>query len=214
VTDPPRPTPVEKLFTLVQWIIRILDTRSMYGPFPRPLAQAISARVSGIHRLFRRIAEQVGAGTYVPRRLSGPRRSPTITRPRRPGPLPVEAGWLRKLLPEEAPNLAGNLYALLADPATVALIEAAPGPLIRPLRSFCHMLALDPPPVLATPAEARREAARQAAARQAAAAAERDSPPRPPPTPPPPSAQPPPPRSSRVALVLEYVNGRPRLVWT
>jgi hypothetical protein len=214
VTDPPRPTPVEKLFGLVLWIIRVLDTRSMYGPFPRPLAQAIRARVQAISRLFRRIAEQVAAGTYVPRRLSGPRRPPTITRPRRPGPLPREAGWLRNLLPEEAPNLAGNLYALLADPATAAVIEAAPGPLRRPLRSLCHMLALDPPPVLATPAEARREAARQAAARQAAAAAERDPPPPRPPPAPPPSAQPPPRRPSRVALVLEYVNGRPRLVWT
>jgi hypothetical protein len=155
VTDLPRPTPVEKLFTLVLLIIRVLDTRSMYGPFPRPLAQAIRARIQAISRLFRRVAEQVAAGTYVPRRLSSPRRSPTITRPRRPGPLPVEAGWLRKLLPDVAPNLAGNLYALLTDPATVAVIEAAPGPLIRPLRSFCHMLALDPPPVLAIPRRPR-----------------------------------------------------------
>ncbi len=59
-------------------------------------------------------------------------------------------GWLEQVLPDVA-MLRGNLLSQLRDPAMVALIQAAPVPLIPPLRSICWMLKLKPPPILALP---------------------------------------------------------------
>src|SRR5579862_3239724 len=133
----------------------------MFGPFPRPLFHLIFNRLSAIQQRFRRIADRVAAGTYFPRRYPS-RRRPTAQKPRRPNPLPTEFGWLRKLLPEPA-QYAGQLDHLLRDPALVALMAAAPGPLRRPIRSFCRMLAVTPPTILdreknPSPAKLRREA--------------------------------------------------------
>lgn len=58
--------------------------------------------------------------------------------------LPTRPGWLLKILPDDAPALAAQLAALLADPAAAELLAASPG-LRRNLRPFLVMLALQSP---------------------------------------------------------------------
>jgi hypothetical protein len=198
---PPALTPALRVSGFVGLILRVLDTLSMFGPFPRPLAQRIRARLLAIAALFRRIAEQVAAGTYRPRRPST-RTAATVQKPRAESALPTGPDWLSKLLPEPA-MFRGNLWALLQTPEVVAVIVAAPGPLRRPLRSLCHMLGVEPPPILARPGT--REAA--------------PPPPPAPEAPPPPLPAPRPPPSAPArprpgGLALDISTGRPRLVWT
>jgi hypothetical protein len=62
-------------------------------------------------------------------------------------------GWVLPLIPPywNANGYGAALEGLLADPEMVALIEAAPVTLGRPLRSLCWMFRVKPPPILAPP---------------------------------------------------------------
>ena len=57
------------------------------------------------------------------------------------------------MLPEVV-QYRGHLMDLLHDPEMVALIQAAPEAMGRPLRSLCRLLGLRPPPILAIPPRA------------------------------------------------------------
>ena len=176
-------------------LIVAVDGPSMYGPFPRPLALLIMARIRTINQRFRRLAARVLAGTYAPRRPSAAPRRPAATHNRRPNTLPQTFGWLSELLPDMAPY-RGYLLDLLADPAMAALVAAAPGPARRPLRSLCRMLGVVPPPLLAIP---RPPPAPPAAPR-----------PKPPDPPPPPRPQPPAWMPRRTRWTLTRIRGSPK----
>jgi len=120
---------------------------------PSPLVTLIMDRLRVINQTFRRLADRIGAGLYVPR-SSAPRRPPVHRKPRRPSPLPEGYAWLVKLVPEAA-AYGSQLQFLLADPEVAALLATAPGALRRPLRSLCLMLAASPPAILALPRRTR-----------------------------------------------------------
>ena len=165
-------TPAECLATIVLWLSLAVDGHSTWGKLARPLALLILNRIRLVNQCFRRIAERVRDGRYRPRGITAPRRG--AAKPRPPNKLPSKFGWLPKLLPD-ANGYRAQLECLFRDPAMVALLEAAPKSLGRPLRSLCHMLGLPPPDILAAP---RRPA--------------KPRPPRPQPPPEPPEPPPPP----------------------
>jgi hypothetical protein len=143
-------TPAECLATIVLWLGRAVDGHSMWGRLARPLALLILTRIRLINQNFRRIADRVREGRYVFRSVAAPRDGAGT--PRRPSELPQKFGWLLKLVPEAA-GYRSQLEFLLRDAEMVALLEAAPTSLGRPLRSLCWMLGLQPPKILAPPAK-------------------------------------------------------------
>jgi hypothetical protein len=148
------PTPVEVLRWIISRVAVWMTTLNMNGTLPYTINLPLMARLTRLKDLLARITELVQSGRYVPRRYSGERTSPCVRRPRQPGPLPCEFGWLTTLMPQ-AQQARASLLIMLEQPETIALIQAAPIPLIRPLRSLCWALRLAPPPVLA---RARRAA--------------------------------------------------------
>ena len=140
------PALAERLSSLILWLGKAVDGRSLIGLLSPHLVMLILNRLRAITHAFARVASRVGAGRYAPRRCT-PRK--TITRPARAkNPLPQGVAWLVKLVPESAAS-ASQLRLLLADPKMAALLAAAPASLGRPLRSLCHMLGVEIPPVLA-----------------------------------------------------------------
>ena len=156
----------------------------------------VSTRLSGIKRTIDRIVAQLRAGTYKPRRAGKPgtRASPSPRPPRPPSPLPQKFGWLMPLIPVKpgeywhANGVSQGVEAMLNTPEMVALVEAAPVSLGRPLRSLFWALRLKPPPHLAPPRRTAPRAANPRPTKPRAAA--RPNPPRPAPAP---QASPPPP---------------------
>jgi hypothetical protein len=118
-----------------------------------PIITLILARIREINQRFARLVARISAGTYAPRRISGPRRS-TPRRPRPPNPLPQTFGWLHQMIPEVV-GYRSQLEYLLRDPEMVALMQAAPGALRRPIRSLCRALRVEPPEILALPKKPR-----------------------------------------------------------
>jgi hypothetical protein len=183
-------TPVAYLRAMIHQIVFAMTTLCGAGKMTWLMSGLILGRLNRIKDCLARITERVEAGRYAPRRRSGRPRPQAVRRPRPPGPLPRERGWLAALLPAAAPGLRGDLEALLFRPDMVALIGAAPTPLIPPLRSLCWALKLRPPPILARP---RRPAPEPAAPPPATPAEPPKRRARPsPPAHPDPSAPPPP----------------------
>jgi hypothetical protein len=169
----PTPTPAERFATILLWLGRAVAARGAAG-LPGPLIVLIFGRIRNINQRIARVAARIRDGRYAPRR-HGPRRSPTIRRPRRPNPLPYTFGWLLQLVPE-AVGYRSQLEYLLRDAEMVVLLAEAPAAMARPLRSLCWMLRLSPPPILSP-----IPAAPQPAPPQAAPAGARQASPRPPP---------------------------------
>jgi len=145
-------TPAEWLAAIVLRLGLAVDGNSMWGRLARPLALLILTRIRLINQRFRRIADRVREARYEFRIVKAASRGPG--KPRRPNELPQKFGWLLKLVPEAA-GYRSQLERLFRDPEMVALIEAAPKSLGRPLRSLCWMLALEPPKILAPPKRPR-----------------------------------------------------------
>ncbi len=104
------------------------------GPITVPLWQRIMRARSRLTRLIAHLA----AGRLPRRDLRRGRPThPSAPRDR----LPTGHAWLIRALGSEAAALAGQLETLLADPATKALLAAAPKAL-RSLRPLCRMLGL------------------------------------------------------------------------
>ena len=114
----------------------------------------ICTRLREIRWRFAKIAAQVQAGTYRPRRSTGPRSKPAARKPRQPGQTRQKAGWLWQAMPEIV-VFRNQIENLLREPEMVALMAAAPTALRRPVRSLCHMLKLPPPTILALPKPAK-----------------------------------------------------------
>jgi len=153
----PYGVPAERLATLLLSLVRAVDSRRLTGRLATPLFILIFNRIRGIKQIFGRLAARIAAGRFSARRVTErPRAEQPRAKPpsRAKNPLPRGVAWLIKLVPEAAAH-ASRLRSLLADPEMLALLAAAPAPMRRPLRSLCHMLGVEPPPMLAPPARAR-----------------------------------------------------------
>ena len=108
----------------------------------------ICTRLQRMAARFTRLAARVAAGQTVM-----PRPRPAAAPPRRQASpyqrLPRKKSWLLQLVPAAAFG-APHLQILLDDPATQALLSAAPQ-LGRTLRPLCRALGLDLPPPLQRP---------------------------------------------------------------
>ena len=163
MSNPPPRTPVEHFRTIINGLLRAVETQRLCGLLAVPLRVLIGNRITDIRTRFYRLAEQIEAGTYKPRRPSTiPRKKPANPKPWRPSPLPTKFGWLYTLVPTEMYRLSAvgprnHLEQVLRDdPEMAALIQAAPEAMRRSLRSLCWMLALKAPPILARPRRPRR----------------------------------------------------------
>jgi hypothetical protein len=156
--QPPPRTPAEKFVAILLRLGGAVDTKRMFGPLPAPLPVVvlIMARIREIREHVRHLLTRIAAGTYKPRRSpAAPRRKSETPRPWHPSPLPTHFNWLEPLIPQ-AQQARAALASLFRDPEMLALVQAAPGAMRRPLRSLCRMIGLKPPPVLALPPRPRR----------------------------------------------------------
>jgi len=145
------PTAAERFADILWYLAQAVVTRSAFG-LSQPLINLIITRIRDAKQAFARLAARIEAGTYAPRRRSGPPRPPAVRKPRPPpNPLARKFGWLLPLVPAAVAS-RGHLENLLRDPEMAALLAAAPGSLRRPLRSLCWMLRVEPPDIVAPPA--------------------------------------------------------------
>jgi hypothetical protein len=203
---PPTRTVIERLGALLGGILLDVSGRVSWGGISMPLNVLVGRLIIGHRERIYRIVDRIRAGTYVFRRRrpatgAGP---PKPRPPRPPGLIRQSFGWVLPLLPPywSANGYSAGLESLLADPEMVALIEAAPVSLGRPLRSLCWMFRVRPPPVLAPPRRAARPAPSPRPELPPTAPGDASSQVLPPvsvPSGPPPPASPPPPSPPRHA---------------
>ncbi len=188
---PPTPGIVELLGGMLVRLVMGISGRVAWGGISPQVVTLICDRFRTNKLRIERIVAQIRAGTYVLRRRTGKPRTPDAPPRARPppSPLPQTFGWLLPLIPprpEEcwhANAARDGLEKMLNHPEMVALIEAAPVSLGRPLRSLCWMFGLRPPPLLAPRRPPRPRpapsppAATQAATPEAAGKPKRQRPP-------------------------------------
>jgi len=186
-SQPPFPGPVERFRAWLGGLIMDIGGRVGWGGITQQACILVNRRLMANKRRIYEIIDRLRAGTFRPRRGSSAPR-PGNRGPRPPEPIPQTFGWAADLLPKDEGPFRNALLRLLQEPEMIALIQAAPGPLGRPLRSFCWMFRLRPPPVLARP---RKPKAAQPPPEAAAAPASPEAgPPRAPaPQPPPPPSR-------------------------
>jgi hypothetical protein len=195
-SQPPFPGPVERFRAWLGGLIMDIGGRVGWGGITQQACILVNRRLMANKRRIFDIIDRLRAGTYTSRRGSSAPR-PGNRRPRPPEPIPQTFGWAAELLPKDAGPFRNALLRLLQEPEMIALLQAAPGPLGRPLRSFCWMFRLRPPPVLARPRKPKPpQPPPEAAAAPAAPEAGPPRAPAPQPSPPgratSPSRQPPP----------------------
>jgi hypothetical protein len=152
--NPPTPGALERLAWFVRHLIGGIVTITCCNrihPYP---ASRINDRLNAFRRRMEWLAARIAAGTYKPRPKTGPRKTPVPRKPRPPDRVAKKRNWLGELL-FEASGYRGNLDRLIREPGMVALIQAAPAETVRPLRSFCWMLGLPSPQILALPRKPR-----------------------------------------------------------
>jgi len=153
--QPPFPGPVERFRAWLGGLIMDIGGRVGWGGITQQACILVNRRLMANKRRVFDIIDRIRAGTYRTRRRSSSPR-PGNRRPRPPEPIPQTFGWAADLLPKDAGPFRNALLRLLQEPEMIALLQAAPGPLGRPLRSFCWMFRLRPPPVLARPRRPRQ----------------------------------------------------------
>ncbi len=156
-------TPAARFARLIAALCEAVAARAS-GParpgLAGPLVILIWTRLRRMARRVERIAARLAAGPLPPprRRLATPRRTAAPPYQR----LPRGRAWLVRLAPAAAFG-AGQLQALLDDPAVQTLTEAAPQ-IGRTLRPLCRMLGVSLPPFLRLPSQARPAPPRRATA--------------------------------------------------
>ena len=155
VTDAP-PTPTERFSGILNWLVRAVDSRGHTGQLARPLVALIVHRLILMRQAIARAIARMATGKMTPRKSGGPRPGRRAGTPNR---FPTSPAWLIKLVPETAAG-AWQLRSLLTDPEVLALLAAAPATMLRPLRSLCRMLDVEPPiPPPPRPARPKKPAA-------------------------------------------------------
>ena len=131
-----------------------LTPPSRHPPIPTATWTLLTDRLGRLAQRLRSLFARIEAGTIAPPRVSPAPAHPPALRPQREHPpyprLPSARGWINARVAEAAP-CGGEMHMLLQDPATAALVSAAPqaGRLLRPL---CRALAVDLPDWLRLPA--------------------------------------------------------------
>ena len=126
----------------------------LLGPWTAP----IWARLNRANRRLQALLAHLAAGR-LPR--------PHVPRPRHPStpdpmtaaplpPLPRAQAWLVRMIGYRAAGYGAQLQTLLHDPATLAVLAAAPSA-GRTLRPFCRLLGVTLPAVLQLPPRAPRQ---------------------------------------------------------
>jgi len=141
----PFPAPADRFARIIDGLCGAVAARAHKNALARPLLVLLYYRLRRMVVRLASLAGRVRSGT-----LPAPaRRRAASSRPRTAPPaprLPRGFVWVPRLVPE-ANGYASQLQHLLADPAMVALLAAAPqaGRILRPL---CRMLGIRPPPGL------------------------------------------------------------------
>jgi hypothetical protein len=131
-----------------------------------PTLAAIQGRLQRLGNRFFALLDRYRAGELRAPEPAAPRPAAAVAAhsaplpPLAPDPdsrVPRAFAWLRRMLPESAGWPATVLGYALQDPEVENLIAVAPqaGGI---LRSYCHMLGVRPPAVLAVPPRPRRQA--------------------------------------------------------
>jgi hypothetical protein len=151
-TPPPNPPnhsgALEKFRFFARYLIEAIVAAIICNRVDRGAASRVIDRISIFIRRMQWLIARLAAGTYKPRPKTGPRKKPIQRKPEPADKSPRrKRGWLVAAL-VEGQGYRGGLGRLLRDPDMVALIEAAPAEMVRPLRSLCYMLGMPAPAVL------------------------------------------------------------------
>jgi hypothetical protein len=162
--DPQNPiTPIGWFSRFLGRLLMEITPKVGWGEITPAVKTEIIKLLQGNKLRINAIFERIRAGTYKPRKpTETPRKPPEPSEPpkpkgpRPPGPVEKKFGWLR-------PYLMPNYYAapaqfrdLLREPEIVAMLEAAPAALGRPVRSLCWAFGIKPPPAVAPPKRPRK----------------------------------------------------------
>ena len=154
-------SPAERFAAILSRLSLMVDAMTGGGRLRFALAALIVARLIGIRQCVERVAARLAAGTFVPKNPpTTPPKRKAGQKPRPEKQLPRQYGWLLKIMPDAA-NPRAWLETLFADPEMVALMQAAPTTLGRPVRQLCRMLGIRPvPSPVALPEKPRKPRAR------------------------------------------------------
>ncbi len=165
----------------INHLMSVMATLGFCNRIPHPLFGLICLRITTIRDKIYRISARIEAGTFVPRKKTGPREKKVIQPPWQPRRLPTHRGWLAELLTDNdkvhmnfAPGMRGWLGRMLQEPEMIALMETAPAEMARPIRSLIWMLNFpkhEIPEILRRPKKPRKP--RQKPAEPAMTAEER-----------------------------------------
>ena len=126
----------------------------LLGPWTAP----IWARFNRANRRLQALLAHLAAGRlprpHVPRPRHPYTRDPMTAAPL--PPLPRAQAWLVRMIGYHAAGYGAQLQTLLHDPATLAVLAAAPSA-GRTLRPFCRLLGVTLPAVLQLPPRAPRQ---------------------------------------------------------
>ena len=176
----PNPTAPTRFSALVNYLATTVAGETGANRIPLALFLLIRLRLGELIMRFQRAAFRVRDGLYLPRPDSPtPRKSPTQKAPRQPSKLPIQFGWLGRLIPDSG-QPRGYLNRLLGDPEMMALLEAGPPAMVRSVRSLCWMMGLTPPANLPKGQPRRKKPAPPPPPPAAEADAAASSPPEPP----------------------------------
>ena len=161
MTQPDPQPPADRLAAILSRLCLMVDAMNGGSRLPYALITLIIARLIGIRDCVRRVAARVAAGTYSPRKSPAtPPKRQAGKRPRAERLLPRHHAWLLKMVPDAVGPRAW-LKTLLRDPEFLALMQAAPQTLGRPLRSLCRALGIRSVPApVALPEKPRKPRAR------------------------------------------------------
>ena len=148
----PPSVPVERFATMIAWLGNAVAAMGGGDRLGNLLICQIIERLRVIKQRFVGLAARIQAGRYKFRVVTAPHRG--AAKPRPADPLPKKFGWLLPMVPD-AVCYRSQFEWLLRDAEMVALVQAAPASMRRPLRSLCHILGLRPPEILALPKKPR-----------------------------------------------------------
>jgi len=164
VTETPTISLTDRFAAIIRGLRNDVCTRGFQTGLNQLLLALISTRLTRIIERFAAIVSRDRANPAQPAEPPARKPRPTPERKPAPGPapglaplrLPYHFAWLLRLVPptitqgNAAVNGRIGIQSLLDDPELLALIarNRAAGRLFRPL---CHMLGIQPPPLLRRP---------------------------------------------------------------
>ena len=165
---PPNPTLADRFGNLLYWLFEGMALDWRRRGVTHVHALEISLRVHGLWKRVHRVLEAWRAGTLRVARARVRDVTPPLSPPSRGGGrethrvcawgvLPRRFGWLKSLFSLDSVYHVNAFHPLIHEDAEMqAIIAAAPGPIGRALRPFCHLLGLAVPEALLLPKRVRK----------------------------------------------------------